>query len=97
MTGGARAVVLDPAAELEYRRLADEVPDFEEAWEDMMLVLCARPRRGWPLSGGRWGYAQARKDKPRIRVVYTFDQSGIRVHDVVATPGGYLPADRGRE
>ncbi len=87
-----RTVILDPAAEIEYRRLTGEVPDFEEAYEDLMLVLCEKPRRGWPLSGGRWGYSLAREGKPRVRVRYTFTETGIRVRDVQATPAGHLPS-----
>ena len=92
MPGIRRTVALEPAAEIEYRRLTGEMPDFEEAYEDLMLVLCEKPRRGWPLSGGRWGYSLARPGKPRVRVVYTFNETGIRLRDVQATPAGNLPA-----
>ena len=68
-------VTLEPAAELEHRDLAQRVPDFEDAYGEPVRILSARPRRGWPLSGGRWGYALARRGKPRVRVIYTFNHT----------------------
>ncbi len=82
----SRTVILEPAAELEYRCLADEMPCFEEALEKLKTVLRVRPRRGRPLSGGRWGYALARRSKPRVRVVCTFDETVIRERDTRAMP-----------
>ncbi|MDE0003319.1 MAG: hypothetical protein OXQ29_11545 [Rhodospirillaceae bacterium] len=39
MTGNQlRSVVVKPAAENEYRRLAGEVPEFEEAKEDLTFT-----------------------------------------------------------
>ena len=84
-------VTLEPAAELEHRDLAQRVPGFEDAYGELVGILTVRPRRGWPLSGGRWGYALARRGKPRVRVRYTLNETELRIHDVQATPVELLP------
>jgi len=90
--GMSRTVALEPAAELEYARLAAEVPGFEEAYAEVIAAIDARPRRGRPMVGGRWARALANRGKPRVRVIYTFNETGIRVRDVQATRAEYLPS-----
>ncbi len=94
-SGSARTVVLDPAAETQRRRLSEQVPGCEEAWRDLMDAICANPRKGWRSSGGRRACALVNRGKPTVRVHYTFDEAGIRVIDIRATPVEYLPPDRG--
>ena len=89
-------VTLEPAAELERRDLAQRVPGFEDAYGELVGILTVRPGRGWPLSGGRWGYALARRGKPRVRVRYTLNETELRIHDVQATPVEDLPGGEGR-
>ena len=48
-------VILEPAADSEHRDLAKRMPGFEDAYGELVGILSARPRRGWPLSGGLWG------------------------------------------
>ena len=93
--GGSRTLVLGPAADLEHGRLVDEVPGFEEAYRELIAIIAARPRRGRPMAGGRWAYALAKRDMPRVRAIYTFNETRIRVHELQATPREYLPPDRG--
>ena len=87
-------VTLEPAAELDRRRLAEQVPGFEDVYGELTGILSARPRRGWPLSGGRWGYALAPRNKPRVRVRYTFDRATIRILDIQATPAEHMPGGK---
>ena len=87
-----RTVILEPAAELAHRRLAGEVPGFGEAWEELIAAISAKPRRGRPMAGGRWGYALARRGRPSVRAVYTFTETAIRVRDVRAAPNDRPPS-----
>ncbi|MDE0385269.1 MAG: hypothetical protein OXI22_15405 [Defluviicoccus sp.] len=90
--GMSRTVELAPAAELEHARLAAEIPGFEEAYAELIAAIDAGPRRGRPMVGGRWARALANRGRPRVRVVYTFNETGIRVRDIHATRAEYLPS-----
>lgn len=92
MSSSPRTIVLEPAAALEYQRLAGKMPDFEEAWDALTAVLCRNPRRGWPIGGGRWAYALASRGKPRVRATFTFDEARIRMIDIQTTPVEHLPS-----
>ena len=92
MSSTLRTVILEPAAELAHRELASQVPGFEEAYGELIAAISAKPRRGRPMVGGRWGYALAKQDKPRVSAVYTFTEFEIRVIDVRATPAALLPS-----
>ena len=87
-----RTVVLALAAEFEYRRLVEAVPDFEEAWDACTAAVSANPLKGSRMAGGRWGYALANRDRPAVRIVYTFHETEIRVLDVQATPAERPPS-----
>ena len=95
MSSSPLPVVLDLAAQLTRRHLASEVPGFEDAYGEVAAAIAANPRKGWPLRDGRWGYALANRGKPRVRLIYTFSESQIRVSHIQATPAEYLPPDRG--
>ena len=86
--GTSRTVKLEPAAELEYARLAAEVPGFEEAYGELIAMIDARPRRGRPMVGGRWARVLTNRDRPRVAAIYTFNETEIRVRDIQATPAG---------
>ena len=87
-----RTVVLALAAELEYRRLVEAVPGFGEACDACTAAVSANPLKGSRMAGGRWGYALANRDRPAVRIVYTFHETEIRILDVQATPAERPPS-----
>ena len=82
-----RIVVFSPAAEAAFRRYHDVMPGFDEAYAALGTTLSIDPGRGWLTAGGYREYLLAAPDRPRVRVVYSFDETLVTIRDLEAFGG----------
>ena len=77
-------VVLEPAAELSFRRFHAEMPGFDDAYAALACSLAMNPSRGWHTSDGGNAYLLAVADKPHVRAVYTYTDTEVLIGEIDA-------------